>query len=158
MKLKSSLLSLTCLTLMAFAMNAPANLGGGGEEPITDPLFNEAQRSVEGGDYKGGLAALQDLARGGLYHSDLFNLIGYAQRKLGDLDAAFASYRKALGLNPAHKGAHEYIGEAYLTAGDLDSAERHLGELKRICSPVPCGEIRRLHDEIEAYKAKHASR
>src|SRR5439155_1007374 len=45
---------------------------------------------------------------------DLENLLGYAYRHIGRFDEAFRHYEIALRLNPRHRGAHEYIGEAYL--------------------------------------------
>jgi len=38
-----------------------------------------------------------------------------------------------LQLNPRHRGAHEYIGEAYLMANNLNKAEEHLGRPAAIC-------------------------
>lgn len=40
-------------------------------------------------------------------------------------------------LDPRHRGAHEYIGETYLLAGDVNGAEKHLAALKEICL-LPC--------------------
>jgi tetratricopeptide (TPR) repeat protein len=49
------------------------------------------------------------------------------------LDDAFADYARALQLDPRHLGAHEYLGEAYLQAGQLEKAEAQLAQLKAIC-------------------------
>ena len=61
------------------------------------------------------------------------NLLGFAYRKTGNLDAAFKHYSTALRLNPDHRGAHEYNGEAYLMVKDLAEAEEHLRVLDRLC-------------------------
>ncbi len=45
-------------------------------------------------------------------NADAWNYMGYACRKLGDMDNSFKHYDKALQLNPRYKGAHEYLGEA----------------------------------------------
>ena len=50
---------------------------------------------------------------------DLENLLGYAYRNIGRFDEAFRHYEVALRLNPRHRGAHEYIGEAYLMVNNL---------------------------------------
>ena len=55
-------------------------------------------------------------------HADLQNNLGYAYRNLKQYDLAFKHYQRAIELDPRHRGAHEYIGEAYLMTGDL--AER----------------------------------
>ena len=71
----------------------------------------------------------------------------------GRLEPAFEHYRRALALNPQHRGAHEYAGEAYLLAGNLAKAEEHLEALRRICL-VPCEELIDLEREITAYRTQ----
>jgi len=60
-------------------------------------------------------------------------------------------------LNPRHRGAHEYIGEAYLIKDDLKSAQKHLAALREICS-LPCEELTDLEREIASYIKKSADR
>ena len=86
-------------------------------------------------------------------NADLHNDLGFAHRKLGQLDPAFAHYRRALELNPRHRGAHEYAGEAYLMVGNVAKAEEHLAALRRICL-LPCDELADLEREIAAYRQK----
>jgi len=86
-------------------------------------------------------------------NADLQNYLGFSYRKLGQLDTAFEYYRRALELNPRHRGAHEYAGEAYLMVGDLQRAEEHLAALRRICL-LPCEELGDLEREIAAYRKK----
>jgi len=77
---------------------------------------------------------------------------------MGKLDPAFENYAKALEINPRHKGAHEYVGEAYLMVGDVANAELHLSQLKGICSGG-CNEAMKLRRSIVRYKDnndKHA--
>ena len=50
-------------------------------------------------------------------------------RKNGDPAASIPIYEKALAIDPKHRGAHEYIGEAYLMLGDVAKAKRHLAAL-----------------------------
>ena len=84
--------------------------------------------------------------------ADLHSDLGFASRKLGDLDRAFVHYRRALALDPRHRGAHEYIGEAYLIAGDLPSAEKHVAALRAICL-LPCEELADLEEAVGKYRA-----
>jgi tetratricopeptide (TPR) repeat protein len=86
-------------------------------------------------------------------NADLQNYLGYAHRNLKHFDLAFKYYKRALELDPRHRGAHEYIGEAYLMVGDLASAEKHLAALREICL-LPCEELGDLEKAVTLYRAK----
>jgi tetratricopeptide (TPR) repeat protein len=63
-------------------------------------------------------AALRDTR-----NADIENYLGYAYRKSGQVLSALTYYQRALQLDPRHRGAHEYIGEAYLMANNLTCEE-----------------------------------
>ena len=71
------------------------------------------------------------------------------------MDRAFEHYERALQLNPRHRGAHEYLGEAYLLVNDLPKAEVHLAALEKICL-IPCEEYDDLKKAIAEYRRKAA--
>ena len=85
--------------------------------------------------------------------ADLQNYLGYTHRNLKQFDLAFKYYKRAIELDPRHRGAHEYIGEAYLMVGDLPNAEKHLAALRGICL-LPCEELDDLDKAVTAYRAK----
>ena len=85
-------------------------------------------------------------------HADLQNSLGFSYRNLKQYDLAFRHYKRALQLDPRHRGAHEYIGEAYLLIGDLPNAQQHLAALKDICL-LPCEELSDLERAIAQYLA-----
>jgi tetratricopeptide (TPR) repeat protein len=93
--------------------------------------------------------------RRGKRNADLENYLGYAYRQSGQLQSAFTHYRRALQLDPRHRGAHEYIGEAYLMANNLTKAEEHLAALQRICL-IPCEEYEDLKNAVADYRARAA--
>ena len=84
--------------------------------------------------------------------ADAFNWLGYAYRKSGRLDPAFTAYRRALSIDPRHRGVHEYIGEAYLLAGQPDKAEEHLRTLASLC-PDGCEQRSDLQKAIAELRA-----
>jgi len=85
------------------------------------------------------------------YH-EAWNLVGYAARKLGDYDKAFAAYDKCLAIKPDYAPALEYLGEAWLEKGDLAKAQAQLVLLER----YNAGEdAKTLKGQIDAYVAKH---
>lgn len=85
--------------------------------------------------------------------ADLQNYLGYSHRNLKQLDLAFRHYKRSIELEPRHRGAHEYIGEAYLMVGDLPAAERHLKALREICL-LPCDELADLERAVKEHKAR----
>jgi Flp pilus assembly protein TadD len=86
-------------------------------------------------------------------HADLQNILGYSYRNLKQYDLAFKHYKRAIELDPRHRGAHEYIGETYLMVGDLPGAQKHLAALKEICL-LPCDEQKDLERAIAAYPGR----
>ena len=84
-------------------------------------------------------------------NADVQNNLGYAYRQLGDLDKSFVHYKEALRIDPKHRGAHEYIGEAYLKAKQPETAAEHLAALEGICGKG-CEEYQDLARAIDKYK------
>jgi Flp pilus assembly protein TadD len=85
--------------------------------------------------------------------ADLHNYLGYSYRNLKQMDLALKYYKRSIELNPRHRGAHEYIGEAYLMMNDLSNAEKHLAALRNICL-LPCEELADLEKAVKAYRAQ----
>jgi cytochrome c-type biogenesis protein CcmH/NrfG len=81
--------------------------------------------------------------------ADGFNLLGYSYRNLKKYDESLVAYKQALTLDPKHRGAHEYIGIAYVQMGQMDKARDHLAQLNKICT-FSCEEYRDLKKAIEA--------
>ena len=52
-----------------------------------------------------------------------------------------------------HRGAHEYVGEAYLIVNNLAKAEEHFAALQRICL-IPCEEYEDLKKAVAAYRQR----
>jgi len=86
-------------------------------------------------------------------NADLQNVLGYCYRNLKQYDLAFTHYKRAIQLDPRHRGAHEYIGEAYLLTADLANAEKHLAALRDICV-LPCEELKDLERAVAEYRAR----
>jgi tetratricopeptide (TPR) repeat protein len=86
-------------------------------------------------------------------NADLYNLLGYATRKQAqpDVEKALEYYRLALEIDPAHRGAHEYIGEAYLMRNQPTQAREHLQTLQRLCGGTACEEYQDLAKALAAY-------
>jgi cytochrome c-type biogenesis protein CcmH/NrfG len=73
------------------------------------------------------------------------------------LDLVFRHYNEALRIDPQHRGAHEYIGEAYLMTGNVAKAKEHLAQLDILCR-AGCAEQAKLKKEITTFEQQHAKR
>ena len=138
---------------------------GVGLAPAAPSADGDDEALLADADYRAGLAArsagnpavalarFQAALKRFPESANLHNELGYAHRKLRLFDQAFAHYRHALALDPNHRAAHEYIGEAYLEVDDPDNAQRHLAALQSICL-LPCEESIDLAAAIAAYQAR----
>lgn len=117
-----------------------------------DPHYAAGKLALNGKDWAEAARRFERAARDNPDNADLQNYLGYTHRKLGQLDAAFRFYRRALELDPRHRGAHEYIGETYLLIGDVAGAERHVAALRSVCL-LSCEELEDLEQAIARYRA-----
>ena len=115
-----------------------------------DPDFTAGKRALGAGDWNGAIVALKLAALRDPQNADIQNYIGYAYRRLRQLEPAFAHYQQALAFNPRHRSAHEHLGETYLVRGNLVKAQEHLAALERICL-IPCEEYDDLKRAIAEY-------
>ena len=141
-------------SIAVLSVVAHAHLGEDASSESQDPNWLEGKEAVEAQDWNRAITALSKAAAAEPFNADIHNWLGYAMRKHGDVYAALASYKRALMLNPSHRSAHEYIGEAYLMAGDLLQAEEHLSILQKLCSPTPCEQLKDLARAITDYKSR----
>jgi len=146
---------LLCALLAAPSLFAAGGGGGGGDaddpNKKTGP-YKDAMDAIQAQRYAQAIPILEKWVAGHSNDADGFNWLGFAYRKTGQLHPAFKAYKRALGLDPQHKGAHEYIGEAYLMANQPDKAEEHAKVLAQLC-PSSCEELTDLRAAIVAYKS-----
>jgi Flp pilus assembly protein TadD len=112
--------------------------------------YERARKALDKMDWTNAIAALESAARHDPGDAEFQNLLGFAHRNKGDMEAAFRHYHRALDLNPFHRGAHEYIGRAYLMSDKPEKAVEHLRSLERNC-PDGCRERDLLKKAIEEY-------
>ena len=118
-----------------------------------DPDYAAGKQAIAVKDWPAAIKSLNAAAWRDTRNADLQNYLGYAYRNAGQLDLAFQHYQRALQLNPRHRGAHEYIGEAYLLVHNLAQAEEPLAALHKICL-IPCEEYEDLKKKIAEYRGK----
>ncbi len=134
--------ALMASTLCAHAADTPTPPGAPGtatRAPAADAL-GPAREKVAAKEWAAAVDALMLVRNDG--NADWHNLMGLALRNLPAADFAVAEfhYAEALRINPAHRGAMEYLGELYLQTGRRAQAEAQLAALARAC-PAGCPEL-----------------
>ena len=134
-----------------------ADTGGSVAQPTASERVQLARDAIKAKDWKKSVAELRLAVREEPRNADTHNLLGYSYRKQAtpDLAKAFEHYNTALKLDPKHKGAHDYIGEAYLMDKKFAEAEKHLAELEKLCGNKTCEEYADLAKALSDYKAKN---
>ena len=139
--------------------SSSSNSYSGGSSSLPNPLtalelkngLNMVQSLVYGKKYKKAEIKLISLEVKFPQNADIQNYLGFVSRKMNKLGKSDAYYKKALQLNPMHKGALEYQGELFLQYKNLEKANANLKLLERICG-VNCEEYKDLKKAIENFK------
>ncbi|OUR76686.1 hypothetical protein A9Q83_14055 [Alphaproteobacteria bacterium 46_93_T64] len=124
------------------------------EKPM-DPAFAAGKQFIDQKNWAGAVQSFSSVVKTDNQNADAYNYLGFANRQLGKMDDAFDAYGKALAINPNHKGANEYVGEAYLKIGNLLKAEAHLARLDDVCT-FGCAEYTLLKRAVADYREKHS--
>jgi cytochrome c-type biogenesis protein CcmH/NrfG len=146
------------LTILSLSLASSLAVAAGPEpEKKKDAVIEQYEQASEKQDWKAAAAALEEGLRKEPENADYHNLLAYSIRKgpNPDMSLVFKHYNEALRIDPKHKGAHEYLGEAYLMVGNLAKAKEHLAQLDKICF-FSCSEFRDLKKAITAYESKVA--
>jgi len=139
----------------AFAKGSPAWTGCVGVAKAGMPdaeLFYAGYWLAKNGQYAQALGYLK-LANG--RDERVLTYIGFATRKLGDVDGALPFYLKALAINPNYSVARAYMGEAFLSKGEPAKARAELAEIEKRCGTT-CAEYADLAAHITSFEAAAA--
>src|SRR5688572_21288618 len=147
--------TLTALAIAAALFPAPALAADSGPAVAADPVLEQASDATSRKDWPRAQGILRDAVARNPANADYHNLYAYSIRKGAspDMSLVFKHYNEALRLEPKHRGAHEYIGEAYLMVGNVAKAKEHLGTLDKLCF-FPCTEYTDLKKAISQFEAK----
>jgi cytochrome c-type biogenesis protein CcmH/NrfG len=152
MKSALGILALLVACHAALAADTP-----GSSSTRSDPMMDRYTAASERQDWKSAAAAMKDALASDPRNADYHSLYAYSLRKSGaqEMDLVFKHYNEALRLDPKHKGAHEYLGEAYLMVGNVAKAKEHLGALDKLCF-FGCSEYSDLKRAISEHESKLA--
>ncbi len=157
MKRLKRLIGATILTLAASSA-----FGAASSEPPAapkDPVLEKVSAATERQDWTGAQSILKDALAREPRNAEYHSLYAYSIRKgpNPDMSLVFQHYNEALAIDPKHKGAHEYLGEAYLMVGNLPKAKEELATLDKLCF-FSCEEFSLLKKAIADYETKQAAR
>jgi tetratricopeptide (TPR) repeat protein len=154
MKRSAGILAILLLSCSAVAFAATGDAAGDPAAP-GDPVIEAAKAAIATKDWAGAQKGLMDALVRNPQNADYHNLYAYSTRKGSnpDMNLVFKHYSEALRIDPKHRAAHEYIGEAYLIVNNLPKAKEHLSALDRLCF-FACEEYTDLKKAVAEYEAK----
>ncbi len=143
------------LLLPAAAALAAGDPGGSDAAAPRDPVLEKVAAATSRKDWAGAQGVLREALAGNPRNADYHNLYAYSLRKgaYPDMSLVFKHYNQALSIDPKHRGAHEYIGEAYLMVGNAAKAKEHLAQLDKLCF-FSCQEYSDLKAALAAYERR----
>ena len=155
------------LLVLATAPAIAVTMGSESERPASteEDAYAQGAAAFEREDWPAVVDHMTRAVEQRPWHDDAYNLMGFALRKLGDYERALQSYDRALGLNPHHRGALEYLGEAYLELDQPARAKETLDRLEVACRRTAaagsdggwqsgCEEWQELSEAYEGYLAR----
>jgi len=146
-------LAIACLATPAFSMGGGGGGGYGGGMMGSTPTFDDytvALRLIHHQQYAEAIPHLDAALAQRPHDADILNYEGYTHRMVGDYQSSLDYYKRALAIDPDHKGVHEYLGELYLQMNDQASAQNELTTLATLC-PSGCDERDALTKALSAY-------
>lgn len=118
----------------------------------TDSIYEAGRDLAYAGRYGEAITLLTRAAHTG--DPRILNFLGYSHRKEGRILVGLGYYQEAVRADPDYVLVREYLGEAHLQLGDVESARLQLAEIERLCGGPACHEYEELAAQIEAFEAK----
>jgi Tfp pilus assembly protein PilF len=155
----SSLLLALAISMTSGAALAAGDPGGSDMSAPTDPVLERVAAFTSKHDWVGAQGVLKAALARDPGNAGYHNLYAYTVRKgpNPDMSLVFQHYNEALRIDPKHRQAHEYLGEAYLMVGNLAKAKDELAELDTLCF-FSCSEYSDLKAAISQYEKRAAAR
>jgi tetratricopeptide (TPR) repeat protein len=158
MNLEGTAMKTSILPLLIYALFASGTVHAAGDSRPAmagDPVLERAAEASNRKDWTGAQSILKEAVARDPNNPEYHNMYAYNLRKGAnpDMSLVFQHYNEALRIDPKHKGANEYLGEAYLMVNNLPKAKEQLATLDKLCF-FPCREFNDLKKSIAEYEAK----
>ena len=137
------------------ASGSALGMGDPAATEAKDPVLEKVTAATKRADWAAAQGLLKDAVAASPQNAGYHNLYAYSIRKGAnpDMNLVFKHYNEALRIDPKLKGAHEYIGEAYLMVGNVAKAKEHLAQLDKLCF-FSCAEYTDLKKAIAEFETK----
>src|SRR5262245_11443389 len=112
-----------------------------------DDLARAGRQLALDGDYHDAIKVLELASNAN--DPAVLTYLGYSHRKLGDVDLGISLYKKALDVDPDNVDTREYLGEGYVSKGQLDLAWLELVEIEKRCGTT-CVEYKALEQALRS--------
>jgi tetratricopeptide (TPR) repeat protein len=96
-------------------------------------ILQQGRRAFEHGDDATALRCLERLVESGLRFADVHYMIGVVHERHGDLEAAAASLREAIRINPAYVEALVALASVCESQGDFAQSQGHAERAGQLC-------------------------
>jgi hypothetical protein len=155
--IRAVLLSALLVPCAALAAGGGGGGGGGGASDArpSDPVVERATLATQREEWASAQAQWREVLSRNPNDAEFHNMYAYSLRKgpNPDMSLVFKHYNEALRLDPKHRGANEYLGEAYLMVNNVAKAKEQLGVLDKLCF-FPCKEYSDLKKAVAEHEAK----
>jgi len=143
----------------AWGMDTPKPDPEPEKKSAVDQPLEQVRAAIARQDWTGAQAAARKAVDRNPQNADAHNLYAFSMRKGPNpqMDLVFRHYNEALRIDPKHRAAHEYLGEAYLMTGNVPKAKEHLAILDNLCT-FGCTEYTVLKKEVALFESQHAKK
>lgn len=117
----------------------------------------KGRAAVKNKNYPQAVTAFADAVKQEPRNADAHTMLAYSYRVQAtpNLPKSFEHYDIALKINPLHKGANEYVGQAHVMDKNLSKAREHLAALEKICGKQ-CPEYKNLDGAINSNRPNNS--
>jgi tetratricopeptide (TPR) repeat protein len=117
-----------------------------------EDLTRAGRQLARDGHYQEAIAVLDTVADKN--NALVLTYLGYSHPKLGDVDLGISLYHEALAIDPENVDTREYLGEGYVTKGELDLAYLELVAIEKRCG-TSCKEYQALEKAMRSGQSQY---
>ena len=126
------------LGILFISTSVAISAGSDSSDEIAKPSsYSKVLKLIKKEQFSEAIKTLENILSKSKYQKDpdILNHYALSLRKTKQLDKAEAYYKKALTIDPGHRGALEYLGELYVDTNRKDLAKQILQKLEKCRCP-----------------------